>query len=170
METRVKVFGFFDILLGITMIMTEYSAIVMYSLPMDTTGSGLWGGMFVMVTGVVIIKRHNIMVLVFSILSAMSGIIMICLYIWSFTLYGDMISSGYTCGATLYMGHSICSRIALDSLFLIYGVAALCMNTILIHDAKWIEPHKKQNEAPALTNIPVVVTITPAATNGHNLS
>jgi hypothetical protein len=59
------------------------------------------------------------MVLVFSILSAMSGIIMICLYIWSFTLYGDMISSGYTCGATLYMGHSICKDQQNIEIFLI---------------------------------------------------
>ena len=65
------------------------------------------------------------------------------------------------------------SRIALDSLFLIYGFAALCMNTILIHDAKWIEPTKKQNgttQAPSQTTIPVVVTITPSATNGQTSS
>ncbi|XP_057365790.1 uncharacterized protein LOC130686669 [Daphnia carinata] len=145
METRVKVFGIFDILLGITMIITEYATIVMYGLPMDTSATGLWGGMFVMTTGVVIIKRHNVMVLVFSILSTMSGLIMIGLYIWSMTLYGKTISSGYTCGETFYMGYSICSRIALDSLFLIYGAAAVGMNTILIHDAKWIEP-KNRNE------------------------
>nr|CAH0112127.1 unnamed protein product [Daphnia galeata] len=169
MGNRVRVLGTFDILLGITMIMTEFSAIVMYSLPMDTTASGLWGGMFVLTTGVVIIKRHNVMVLVFSILSTLSGIIMMALYIWSMTLYGNLISAGYTCSGTLYKG----SRIALDSLFLIYGFAALCMNTILIHDAKWIEPTKKQNgttPAPSQTTIPVVVTITPSATNGQTSS
>ncbi|KAI9560322.1 hypothetical protein GHT06_014339 [Daphnia sinensis] len=169
MANRVKVFGVFNILLGITMIITEYSAIVMYGLPMDTTAAGLWGGMFVMTTGVVIIKRHNVMVLVFSILSAISGLIMIALYIWSMTLYGKTISSGYTCGGTYYKGHSICSRIALDSLFLIYGAAALGMNTILIHDAKWIEPKNHNGLANTSTTIhrdvPVVVTITPSVTN-----
>lgn len=164
MESRVKVFGIFNILLGITMIITEYSAIVMYGLPMDTTAAGLWGGMFVMTTGVVIIKRHNVMVLVFSILSAMSGLIMIALYIWSMSLYGKIISSGYTCDQTNYMGYSICSRIALDSLFLIYGAAAVGMNTILIHDAKWIEPKNRNglaNTSTAIhTDVPVVVTIT----------
>lgn len=97
---------------------------------MDMTASGLWGGMFVLITGVVIIKRFeikkikiriflkyhihkyraNVLVLVFSILSAMSGIIMMALYIWSFTLYGDKISAGYTCSGTFYMGHSICKN------------------------------------------------------------
>ncbi|KZS13938.1 Uncharacterized protein APZ42_020581 [Daphnia magna] len=147
-----------------TMAITQYSAIVMYGLPMDTTAAGLWGGMFVMTTGVVIIKRHNVMVLVFSILSAMSGLIMIALYIWSMSLYGKIISSGYTCDQTNYMGYSICSRIALDSLFLIYGAAAVGMNTILIHDAKWIEPKNRNglaNTSTAIhTDVPVVVTIT----------
>lgn len=54
------------------------------------------------------------------------------------------------------------SRIALDSLFLIYGAAAITMNTILIHDAKWIEPkNKSDQQTPPITHIPVVVTVTP---------
>lgn len=118
---------------------------------------------------------------------------MMSFYIWSFTLYSDILSSGYTCD-TSYVGNSICknsyktnsflvlistksfkfvgSRIALDSLFLIYGFVALCMNTILIHDAKWIEPRTKPN-APtvgdmAMRNIPVVVTISPVDHTGQN--
>jgi len=50
------------------------------------------------------------MVLVFSILSTLSGIIMMALYIWSMTLYGNLISAGYTCSGTLYKGHSICKK------------------------------------------------------------